>query len=417
MTAAATARLAAVLLLIALGACSTITESSKVTVPYQDRVDRQSSDNFDVSMVALSRADGLEEFGVDMTRWGVQAVWLEITNKTDRLYVLFPAGMDPDYFAPNEVANMIDGRLNRNHQFGAKAMLRELPAGTTRSGFVYVNRDSGAKFLNVDLVTEGHAESFSVLQRVPGLRIDFEQVEAGPRFTDIYAPDERRLVDDATELRDILEALPCCALGGDRKTPGDPLNFVVISDDKRMAKTLILAGWHVTETATASTGLATAWSSLFGMRYPYSPVSPLYLFDRQQDAAFQKSRGTVNVRNHLRLWKSPYRFEGTPVWIGQISRDIGVRLSSRTFVTHKIAPDIDEARFSLLQDLIYARALAGLGWVDGVGAATPEAPRRSYTHDKYYTDGQRAVFVLSDETVEFEEIDFLYDVMRAPLQR
>jgi len=34
----------------------------------------------------------------------------------------------------------------------------------------------------------------------------------------------------------------------------------------------------------------------------------------------------------------PVNFEGPPMWVGQISRDIGIKLSSKTIVTHKIDP-------------------------------------------------------------------------------
>ena len=63
--------------------------------------------------------------------------------------------------------------------------------------------------------------------------------------------------------------------------------------------------------------------------YRTSPVSPLYLFDRQQDLALQKIRGTVDERNHLRLWLAPVRVNGKSVWVGQISRDIGVKLAAK----------------------------------------------------------------------------------------
>ena len=77
-------------------------------------------------------------------------------------------------------------------------------------------------------------------------------------------------------------------------------------------------------------------------------MSDLYLFGRPQDLALQKARDNIHQRNHLRLWLSPMRYHGKQVWVGQISRDIGSRLTihSPTFTTHKIDPDVDEARVS-----------------------------------------------------------------------
>jgi hypothetical protein len=75
----------------------------------------------------------------------------------------------------------------------------------------------------------------------------------------------------------------------------------------------------------------------------------------------------VDERNHLRLWLTPLTDQGKDVWIGQISRDIGVRLSSKTFVTHKIDPQVDEACDYLVQDLLLSGSPSGFGYVGGVG--------------------------------------------------
>ena len=91
------------------------------------------------------------------------------------------------------------------------------------------------------------------------------------------------------------------------------------------------------------------------------------------------------------------RFDGRPVWIGQVSRDIGVRFTPKTWnlTTHKIDPDVDEARDYVLNDLIVVGRVAGFGLILGVEAATAAAPRRNLTGDPYFTDGLRAIAVLS----------------------
>jgi hypothetical protein len=92
------------------------------------------------------------------------------------------------------------------------------------------------------------------------------------------------------------------------------------------------------------------------------------------------------------------RFEGQPVWAGQISRDIGVRFTFKTWnlMTHKIDPDVDEARDYVLGDLVGAGRVSRFGYVGGVGLADPSAPRRNLTGDPYFTDGMRVVVILSE---------------------
>ena len=138
-------------------------------------------------------------------------------------------------------------------------------------------------------------------------------------------------------------------------------------------------------------------SLLLESQYCYSPVSPLYLGGREQDFALQRARMSLNQRLHLRLWATGIRFEGQPVWIGQVSRDIGVRFTLKTWnlTTHQIEPDVDEARDYVLDNLLGTGRVARFGFVAGVQAALAAEPRRNLTGDPYFTDGMRAFAVLS----------------------
>jgi hypothetical protein len=150
-------------------------------------------------------------------------------------------------------------------------------------------------------------------------------------------------------------------------------------------------------------------SALSGERYPYAPISPLYLYGRPQDLALQKARDNIHQRNHLRLWLSPMRYHDKLVWVGQISRDIGTRFTihSPYLTTHKIDPDVDEARTALQEDMVYSQSLTALGLVKGVGTATRNEPRRNLTTDPYYTDGLRGVLIFDIHSTAITDIQFL----------
>ena len=156
-------------------------------------------------------------------------------------------------------------------------------------------------------------------------------------------------------------------------------------------------------------------SALSGDRYAYAPVSDLYMFGRAQDFALQRARDNIHQRNHLRLWLSPMRYHGKQVWMGQISRDIGSRLTihTSTFTTHKIDPDVDEARSALTQDMAYSQNLAKLGFVKGVGASSKSDPRGNLTTDPYYTDGLRTVLVFDRRPTSLADIELLPWEVRA----
>jgi hypothetical protein len=181
---------------------------------------------------------------------------------------------------------------------------------------------------------------------------------------------------------------------------------VIIGSGRRAFIPFVHRGWDPTEMLSRHSVWRTIASSLFGGRYRTVPMSPLFVFGRPQDGALQKARATVDERNHLRVWLTPLRYQGLDVWIGQISRDIGVRLSSKTFVTHQIDPEVDDARYYLVQDLVLSGGVVKIGWVTGVGQAAISTPRFNDTGDPYYTDGIRVVLMMGEQHVPLGDIRF-----------
>jgi hypothetical protein len=255
----------------------------------------------------------------------------------------------------------------------------------------------------VDFFARGNEHfGFTFFVPVPGLRMDHQNVD----WLNLYSDEEVRDLDQAV-LIETLEQLPCCTTDKGAKGTGDPLNLVVIGTPNDVYYAFLRAGWD--ETEVISRGSLWRMGKAFVARSEnrYSPVSGLYVFDRPQDVALQKARDNIDERNHLRLWMSPYRYQGKPVWIGQISRDIGVRLTRKTITTHKIDPDVDETREYLVENLAYSQSLSKLGYVTGVGAASRAEPRGNLTGDPYFTDGLRAVLWVADEPISFGDIQGL----------
>ena len=73
-------------------------------------------------------------------------------------------------------------------------------------------------------------------------------------------------------------------------------------------------------------------------------------------------------------------------------------------VTHKIDPDIDEARYAVIEDLIYSQMLAKVGFVQGVGNVRPSNPRTNLTGDPYFTDGYRTVLILDRGPIALNQV-------------
>ena len=389
--------------------CASFDPRAVEEVPFRERAQTKVEGNVWVTAAVPSAEESKRLFGVNTYKRGVQPIWLEIDNKNEVPVYFLPIGIDPDYFSPFEAAyvNHFTYLTPKNDMldqyfFERRQVIRIAP-GSVRSGFVYTPVDEGTKGLAVDLFGEDRqVRTLTFFINVPGLRVDYHKVD----FEALYSKED--IVSyDKDGLRKALEDLPCCTTNKKGIDQGDPLNLVLIGDGEDVLHALIRAGWDATETIYSTSLLKTARSFLFGARYRHSPVSGLYVYGRPQDAAFQKARESIHERNHLRLWLSPMRIEGKPVWVGQISRDIGVRFTTKTITTHKIDPDVDETRDYVIQDMLYSQGLAYVAYVKGVGASPIAEPRGNLTGDPYFTDGLRAVIWVSSDPVGFEEMEFI----------
>ena len=90
--------------------------------------------------------------------------------------------------------------------------------------------------------------------------------------------------------------------------------------------------------------------------------------------------------------------EGRPVWLGSVTFDRGVGLSHYTGqVTHHIAPDIDNERDGLINDLKTAKVVEAIYQVTGVG---PTLNGRNGEGDPYWTDGEICIARLTTGCAE-----------------
>jgi hypothetical protein len=403
------------LLLVLLLPALALTESA--TTPRQgnepppnDRLYTQTEGAIRVTTAVPSADETYEIFGARLYRRNIQPVWVEIENLGDEGLWFLPASLDDAYFTPIETSYRLQNRIplldldpGVNREVFRRSMGVRVQPGESRSGYVFTRIDQGTKSFNVDVVGPSSHFMMSFFVPVPGLKLDHYNVD----WESLYPPEEIREVS-LEELNAELAAMPCCVTDKKGKNKGDPLNIAVVGDVQDTYYSFMRSGWDETETIYSGSLWETAKSAMSGSEYRYSPVSALYVFGRPQDAALQKARASIHERNHLRLWLTPLRYEGKPVWIGQISRDIGVRFTRKTITTHKIDPDVDETREYLLEDLAYSQSLKAFGYVPGVVEAPFDEPRGNLTGDPYFTDGQRIVLFLSGEPTDIGEIERVY---------
>jgi hypothetical protein len=367
----------------------------------------QEDENVRVSAAVPSAKEARELFGRPLYKEGIQPVWLKIENLGQDLITFLPVGLDPQYYSPLEAASLGTKKSRTSDVMVDQFFIDQsidlvIEPGDELVGFVFTRLDEGTKAFNVDITSGADFSTFTFFIPVPGLNIDHYTVD----WRNLYAEDQ--WVDPGKErLIEEIESYVCCVTDKKGKNTGDPLNLVLIGMPEDIYTAFIRAGWDETEAISSASLWKTMKSFFSGGEYRYSPISSLYVFDRPQDVAFQKARENIHERNHLRLWMSRATYEGVPVWVGQISRDIGVRFTTKTITTHKIDPDVDETREYLFEDLAYAQSLKAAGYVGGVGAVPIDAPRGNLTGDPWFTDGYRLVLWVSSEPTPISKIQFL----------
>jgi hypothetical protein len=399
-----------VLVFLALSGCAQFQHRTPEILPFMERAQTKTDGEVRVTVAVPSAEESEQIFGFPLAGKNIQPVWLEIENNSNTAFFLYHIAMDPDIYSSGEVAWKFQSSLySKDSQKNIYNLFRDneidwyFKPDTTTSGYVYTNLKMGTKAVLVRLFAEKNVKEIAFFVEVPGLMADHHKLDPYTLYS------EKDMIDlDDNGLRQALEDLPCCMTNKDGSGKSDPLNIIVIGPEEEIWPAFISRGWDESEVIYGASLGRTIASSVFGKRYRYSPMSALYFYGRPQDVGLQKARQTVDERNHLRLWLSPMRYKGMPVYIGQISRDIGVKLTTKspTLTTHEIDPDIDEARDYLIQDLLESQKVAKLGFVDGVGRATQESPRYNLTASPYWTDGLRVVFVFSDASTALDELEF-----------
>jgi len=394
-----------------LAGCATYKPAPTSYEPQYERAQTQTNGPIIASVSVLSRSEAKKMFDLPLHKKEIQPVWLRLQNTSTNFYYFIPATLDPNYFSPAEVAYMhrrfLQFKNNRRltEFMESKELENRLGPLETNEGFVFSNYDPGAKHVRLDLAGDAEYHRMEFVLPIPGRRYDFQRVD----FDNLYADEE--VVDyNVEDFLSQLESLPETTTDKRGTGRGDPVNLIVVA---RKAGDLDAAflrqNWDLTEAHSFANVFRLIGSGLFKSRWRTSPVSSLYLFGRRQDTALQKARGTIHERNHLRLWLAPYTFEGRLVFVGQISRDIGLRFTFKApgFFTHKIDPDTDEARNYLGQEVLSSGSVEEIAVVGGVGERTREEPGRNGTGDPWFTDGRRIVLFLSERQIPPEDVRFI----------
>lgn len=179
---------------------------------------------------------------------------------------------------------------------------------------------------------------------------------------------------------------------------GDPVNLAFMGDEAQITAAMSAAGWTRADAVTVDSSLRIIRSTVRRTSYDDAPVSPLFLFGRQQDFAYQQQvDGNPRQRHHVRFWRCPEGWllpGGRRVdWIAAGTFDTSVGLSLFTLqVTHRIDADTDVERDHIVATVAHSVPAAR---VDIIKDFSTGYHARNGGGDSIRTDGDLPIIDLS----------------------
>lgn len=171
---------------------------------------------------------------------------------------------------------------------------------------------------------------------------------------------------------------------------GDPINIAFNGKREQLMAAMEAAGWTKAQPLNYLSSLKITYAAIRGAKYSDAPVSPLFLFNKKQEFAFERDiDGNPRKRHHIRFWKTPddwwlpggYKTD----WLAAATFDKHVGLSLFTGqITHKIDANVDQERDFVIATLKHAKVVEE---VNVVKHFTSSYHTRNGGGDLIHTDG------------------------------
>ncbi|MFP3467341.1 LssY C-terminal domain-containing protein [Leifsonia sp. SIMBA_070] len=184
---------------------------------------------------------------------------------------------------------------------------------------------------------------------------------------------------------------------------GDPINLALLGSEAQLDDAMREAGWTRADDVTLRSSGRIITSTLVRRSYDEAPVSPLFLFGRQQDVAYQQEvKGNPAKRHHVRFWRCPdgwllpggHRVD----WLaaGTFDRSVGFSLFTLQ-ITHKIDANTDIERDHIVSTLLAADVGVGVSVIRDFSTGYHS---RNGGGDSIETDGDLPIVDLSAVVVD-----------------
>jgi LssY C-terminus len=193
-----------------------------------------------------------------------------------------------------------------------------------------------------------------------------------------------RSKEGSSELAEFMDYLPPRVFNAEGRE-GDMLNLVFVGQPEDLQRAFERAGWVKTD----------KWNPIFVwhlLRHRTNdaklPMARFYLFGRVQDYSYAMPDpgAVVSRRHHLRIWKTDYTMDGTPIWAAAATHDVAIEIAKRgRLINHRIDPAVDEERDFVGTNLADASSVSRREYLD---SADPVFQAQTASGETYHSDSR-----------------------------
>ena len=227
----------------------------------------------------------------------------------------------------------------------------------------------------VFLLTRGHD---SILLKSTEI---VAQIEGAPPVLSAELPRSQK---DSSELTEMMDYLPPRILNREGRE-GDMVNLVFVAEPNELQQAFQRAGWVKTD----------GWKPTFvwhlarhGTSDATLPMARFYLFGRVQDYSYAlpDPDAIMSRRHHLRIWKTDYKINGTPIWAGSATRDVAIIFAKHgRLINHRIDPEVDAERDFVGTDLTETSSVSGREFLQ---STDPVFQAETTSGESYHSDSR-----------------------------
>jgi LssY C-terminus len=227
----------------------------------------------------------------------------------------------------------------------------------------------------VFLLTRGHASTVLKSTEITA------QIQGATPVLSAGLPRSR---ERSSELSAMMDYLPPRVFNGEGRE-GDMVNLVFVAQQRDLQDAFKRAGWVQTD----------KWKPIFvwhllrhGINDTLLPMARFYLFGRVQDYSYAlpDPNAVMSRRHHLRIWKTGYAMDGTPIWAGAASHDVAIEIAKGGHViNHRIDPAVDAERDFVGTDLTDNLSVSRKEYLQ---SADPVFLAQTASGDPYHSDSR-----------------------------